>query len=122
MTQTSKKQQSRRGRLLPERTISPEELAARRTQRALLGDRCRKFFERVRPELIQEHYDWFIAIEPESEDYLIDSSLIELIKKVRNSYDKTELRLTIFRLNEAGWCGTIRSGGTLAIGESYCWK
>ncbi|MGK7871895.1 MAG: hypothetical protein AB4426_00800 [Xenococcaceae cyanobacterium] len=103
----SEKRLPRRGRIFPERTLAPEELAKRRTQRALLGHRCRQVFERVRPELIQEHYDWFIAIEPESEDYLIDPSLMDLIQKVRACYDRTELRLTIFRLNEAGWCGMI---------------
>jgi len=72
-----------------------------------LGDRCRQVFERVRPSLLKEHYDWFIAIEPESEEYLIDPSLMDLFQKVRDRYDDTSLRLTIFRIDETGWCGTI---------------
>lgn len=107
MTRTTEKRLPRRGRIFPELTIAPEELAQRRAERAVLGDRCRKIFERLRPELMKKYYDWFIAIEPESEDYLIERSLMELIQKVSDRYEGTELRLTIFRLNETGWCGTI---------------
>jgi len=107
MTQASEKRSLRRGRIFPERTIPPEELARRKAERAKLGSRCRQIFERVSPKLLETHYNWFIAIEPESEEYLIDPKLEDLLEKVQERYSHTRLRLTIFRLNETRTCGQI---------------
>lgn len=107
MTPLPKNRQPRRGRIFPEHTISPEELARRRAKRTELGKRCRVIFERLRPELIGQYYNWFIAIEPNSGDYLIDPKLEGLIQKLRDRYASTDSKLTIFRLNEMGTCGRI---------------
>lgn len=107
MSQVPQKRSPRRGRILPERTLAPEELAFRKAQRAELGKRCRQIFERLRPELLEKHYNWFIAIEPESEEYLIDPKLDNLLKKVSDRYGNCSVKLTTFRLNETGACGNI---------------
>lgn len=107
MTQLSEKQQVRRGRILAEDTISPEELARRKAERTQLGLRCREIFERLRPQLIDEYYNHFIAIEPDSEEYLIDPKLQGLIQKIRDSYGDKDIKMTAFRLNETGTCGMI---------------
>jgi hypothetical protein len=107
MTSLPQKRQAKRGRIFPEYTIPPEELARRRAKRIELGKRCRVIFERLRPELIEQYYNWFIAIEPDSGDYLIDPKLEGVLQKLRDRYASTDSKLTIFRLNEKGTCGRI---------------
>ena len=107
MTQLSDFHQPGRGRIFPESTIPLEELARRQAKRVEIGERCRAIFHRVRPELLDMYYNWFIAIEPESGDYLIDPKLEDLLQKVHSRYAHTDARLTTFRLNETGTCGQI---------------
>lgn len=64
-------------------------------------------FDRLRPELVETHYNWFIAIDLDKETYLIDPELKGLMQQIKNSYDGTDVKLTIFRLNETGTCGNI---------------
>ena len=96
-----------RTRLFPERILSSEEIARRKAARAELGDRCRCVFEKLRPELTPNYYNWFIAVNPDSEEYLIDPSLEGLIQKIRASYADGIVKLMTFRLNETGVCGRI---------------
>ena len=73
-----------------------------------LGMRCRAVFERLRPTLIETHYNWHIAIDPDTEQYLIDPTLKGITQKIRDRYGRTsEVKLTIFRLNDTGTCGRI---------------
>lgn len=107
MTQLSEKRKALRGRISPERITPPEELARRKAERTQLGLRCRKIFERIRPELIGEYYNWFIAIEPDSEEYLVDPKLLGIVQKIKEQYGNKSVMLTTFRLNETGTCGSI---------------
>jgi hypothetical protein len=104
MTQVS---QPRRSRILPPSAIAPEELHRRREKSHALALRCRAVFERLRKQLIETHYNWFIAIDPDSENYLIDSTLSGLTQQIRHEYDDTNVKLTIFRLNDTGTCGRL---------------
>ncbi len=87
--------------------VTPEEINLRQAQRQELGARCRTIFECLRPQLIDNHYNWFIAIDAESENYLIDAKLEGLLQQIRARYTNPDAKLTIFRLNEIGACGTI---------------
>ena len=87
--------------------VTPEEINLRQAQRQKLGARCRTIFECLRPQLIDNHYNWFIAIDAESENYLIDAKLEGLLQQIRAQYTNPDAKLTIFRLNEIGACGTI---------------
>jgi len=107
MKQLSKSHQKYQGRILSDSIISPQELVLRKTRRDELGRRCREIFEQIRPELIEKYYNWFIAIEANSGDYLIDPTLEGLMQKIRHQYANTEVKLTTFRLNETGACGMI---------------
>ncbi len=60
------------GRIFPEFTIPLEELARREAERNARGGKARVVFNRVRPELINDHYNWFMVIEHNSGDYFID--------------------------------------------------
>lgn len=107
MTQLSSARQPHRGRILPGLTIPEEELQHRKQQRDEIGKLCRVIFERVRPELIDNYYNWFIAIDADSEKYFLDPQLQGLLQQVRNNYTNPDTKLTIFRLNETGVCGKI---------------
>ena len=105
MTQLSSNRTARRGRVFPERQLSPEEKARRKAEDEAFYQRCRLIFDRVQPELIEEHYDWFIIIEPDSGDYFIDPDKMVARTKAREKHpDKKRL---IMCLNDTGTCGRI---------------
>ncbi|WP_071593359.1 hypothetical protein [Kamptonema formosum] len=105
MTQTPEKRTPRRGRVFPSHTIPSEELARRQAEDSALYHRCRSIFERVRPEVIDGHYNWFIVIEPDSGDYFIDSNEEVADQKARQKHP--DAILGTFCLNETGACGQI---------------
>lgn len=94
-----------RTRVLPGQTLPPEEIARRRAARAEFRTHCWVVFEKLRSQLIEEHYNWFIAFDPDSEEYLIDPSFEGIFDKLRESHLCG--KGTIFRLNETGVCGRI---------------
>ncbi|MEW5857498.1 MAG: hypothetical protein AB1861_08960 [Cyanobacteriota bacterium] len=105
MTQLSNNRTPRQGRVFPERQLSPEEKAKRRAEDEEFSKRCREIFDRVQPELIKDHYDWFIIVEPDSGDYFIDPDKTVARAKAREKHpDKKRL---IMCLNETGTCGRI---------------
>jgi hypothetical protein len=105
MTQLSSNKKARRGRIFPEYTIPPEELARRKAEREEFYQRCVKIFDGVCPELIEDHYNWFIVIEPNSGDYFIDIDEEVAAQKAGEQHPNT--RLGTFRLNKTGACGRI---------------
>ncbi|MEM1394902.1 MAG: hypothetical protein AAF757_25200 [Cyanobacteria bacterium P01_D01_bin.116] len=105
MNESQPKHTARRGRIFPELTISPQELARRKTEREALHQRCRTIFEQVRPQFLDKHYGWYIAIEPESGDYFIDEDIETTHQKALNKYPNTTH--CVFCLNELGVTGTI---------------
>ncbi len=108
MTESTQKGQVRRGRIFPDRQSSPESRARRIAQREKLGKHCRQIFEHIRPQLMSTHYNWFIAIDAETGNYLLDEKFDGLMQKVKLHYPSNgTVRLTAFRLNEDGYCGLI---------------
>ncbi|MCG6138045.1 MAG: hypothetical protein MET45_26010 [Nostoc sp. LLA-1] len=105
MTQSTPKQPARRGRIFPERTLSPEELTKRKAEEEVFHRRCRAIFERVHPDLIPEHYGWYIAVEPDSGDYFIDQDIEVASQKAREKYPNVVH--CMFCLNETGTTGRI---------------
>jgi C4-type Zn-finger protein len=105
MTQLSENQNPRRGRVFPERQLSPEEKARRQAEDEEFNQRCQEIFERVQPQLIKEHYDWFMVIEPDSGDYFIDPDESVARQKAKEKHQGKK-RL-IVRINETGACGKI---------------
>ena len=105
MTRTKPVRPRRRGRRFPEFTIPPEELARREAEKNARVKRYREVFTQVSPELIEDHFNWFIIIEPESGDYFIDPDEEVAMQKARHKYPKG--MVGIMRLNETGTCGKI---------------
>ena len=92
-------------RRVPRRPLPVEEVARRKAEGEEIRARCEVVFEKLRPQLIEEHYNWFIAVDPDSEEYLIDPSFEGIFEKVKES--TLCGKGTIFRLNETGTCGYI---------------
>jgi hypothetical protein len=99
--------QLKRNQSVSNSKFSPAELANHRANRNELGERCRVVFEKIRPQLIKNYENWLIAIEPETEHYLIAPQLDELVKQIKQYYPNNEVKLTIFKLNQVGSCGKI---------------
>jgi hypothetical protein len=105
MTQLSSERTPRRGRVFPEKQLSPEEKVRLKAEDEVFYNRCRNIFDRVQPELIKDHYNWFIVIEPDSGDYVTDTDEDIARKKAREKFaDKMRLMM---RINETGACGRI---------------
>ena len=62
-------------------------------------------FDKVKSELIETHYNWYIAIEPDSGEYFIDKNLEVASYQCRDKHSG-KIHYT-FRINETGTCGTI---------------
>ena len=105
MSQLSSNPTARRGRVFPERQLSPEEKARRKAESEAFAQRCRAIFDRVAAELMKDHYDWFIVIEPDSGDYFIDPDETVAKQKAHEKYP--DAMCLIKRLNETGCCGRI---------------
>ncbi|MBD2498473.1 hypothetical protein [Nostoc sp. FACHB-280] len=105
MTNTKPVRRRQQGRIFPEFTLPPEELARRAEERNARGQKARVTFDRMCPQLIDEHYNWFIVIEPNSGDYFIDPDIEIAEQKARQKYPTGWL--VTFRLNETGACGRI---------------
>jgi hypothetical protein len=93
---------------LPRKPIPPEEITRRQQLRDDLAARCRIIFECVRPSLLELHPNWYTAIDPDTEQYIIDPTFDGITKKVVDAYGySNEPKLTMFRLNATGSCGKI---------------
>lgn len=101
----SSNQTSHLGRVFPDRQFSSEERAKRKAESHAFAERCRAIFYRVKPELIDDHYDWFMVIEPDSGDYFIDPDKAIAKQKAREKHP--DAMFLIKRLNESGCCGKI---------------
>jgi hypothetical protein len=96
---------SRLPKRFPTRLKLSQETARRQAESDAFYQRCRVILERIYSELIEEHYNWYIIIEPDSEDYVIDSDEMIAIQKMREQHPQG--KVMIMRLNETGTCGKI---------------
>jgi len=92
--------------LFPNRPrLSQEEILRRKAEDEIFGQRCRAIFDKVAPQLIADHYEWSIIIEPNSGDYFIAPDRKECLQKAKQKHP-TALLLEMC-LNETGTCGRI---------------
>lgn len=105
MSETKSNRVVRRGRIFPEIQWSEERKAQWQAESKAFRQRCEVIFKRVQPELIKTHYNWYIAVEPESGDYFIDRDELAAVKMSRNTHPNAPV--FIFRINETGVAGTI---------------
>ncbi|MGF1935050.1 MAG: hypothetical protein RM347_011690 [Nostoc sp. ChiQUE02] len=105
MTETKPTRTARRGRIFPEIQWNEEQKARREAEREAFYQRCKPIFERVKSELIETHYNWFVAVEPDSGEYFVDKDL-EVVSLQCRKQHPGKIHYA-FRINESGDCGTI---------------
>ncbi len=92
--------------LFPDRPpLSKEEIARREAEDKAFDQRCQAIFDQVAPQLIADHYDWSIHIEPDSGDYFIDPDPEVCFQKALLQHPTAIL--VEMCLNETGGCGRI---------------
>ncbi|BAZ79087.1 hypothetical protein SR1949_26470 [Sphaerospermopsis reniformis] len=95
----------RRGRIFPEIQWTQEQKAQWLAERERLYQRCKLIFDQVQPELIKTHYNWYIAVEPDSGEYFLNEDAFFAAQKAHEKYPNVKLH--VFRINETGVCGRI---------------
>ncbi|HBR00934.1 MAG TPA: hypothetical protein DD761_20885 [Cyanobacteria bacterium UBA11691] len=92
-----------RGRIFPEVQWSEEKKAQWQAKRAEFHQSCQRIFEQVKAELIETHYNWYLAVEPQSQEYFLAKTEWEAIALSRAKYPHAPFHL--FQVNETGICG-----------------
>ena len=105
MTRAKSNRTARRGRIFPEIQWTKEQKAQKRSEREDLYERCKLIFDRVKSDLMNTHYNWYIAIEPDSGEYFLDRDNLVVAQIAHQKYPNAKLH--VFRINETGVCGTI---------------
>lgn len=105
MTEAKPTRKVYRGRIFPEIQWSPEKIAQWKAKKAARHQRCQEIFKRVQSELIESHYNWFMAIEPNSGDYFIDLDEEVATSMLRQKHPNAIP--VLYKINETGVCGTI---------------
>ena len=94
-----------RGRIFPEIQWTELQKAQKRAEREEFYQRCQLIFERVQPKLITTHYNWYIAVEPDSGEYFLAQDDLVVAQIAHQKYPNAKLH--VFCINETGVCGTI---------------
>ena len=105
MTEAKSTRVASRGRIFPEIQWTEEQFAQWKVKQDEFHQRCKPIFDRVQPELIQTHYNWYMAVEPESGEYFVDKDEMTAIKMSRQKYPSSPV--FVFKINETGVAGTI---------------
>ena len=92
----------RLGQVFPGRQPTPEEIEKNEAEMQALMKRCDEIFEAAKPKLIDDYYDWFMVIEPESGDYFIDKDDEVAIQKADEKYP--DAQCVVYCINETGAC------------------
>lgn len=96
---------NRRGRIFPHIICSEEEKNRRKAEQQARFERCYPIFEKLRPELSEDHYNWYLTIEPETGEYFLDREHLSNLKQARQKYPNSIFYT--FCINETGTCGRI---------------
>ena len=86
----------------PHSNHSLEDIARLEAELAELMERCDAVFERAKADLINDYYDWFMVIEPESGDYFLDPDDRVAEEKARAKYPLAQC--AVYCVNETGSC------------------
>ena len=105
ITRTQSTRVARRGRIFPEIQWTEEQYAQWKAKQDEFYQRCKPIFDRVQPSLIKTHYNWYMAVEPESGEYFIDMQEMNAIRMSRQKHPKSPV--FVFKINETGVAGTI---------------
>ncbi len=105
MTETKPTARVHRGRIFPEIQWTEEQKVQWRSELEATYQRCKVIFDRIQPELIKTHHNWFLAVEPDSGDYFINQDE-ELVTQMCLQKHPNAIPF-IFVINETGVAGRI---------------
>ncbi|MEH2361919.1 hypothetical protein [Nostoc sp.] len=105
MTEAKSNRKVCRGRIFPEIQWTQEQKAQWKGEREAFKERCQPIFDQVQQSLIKTHYNWYMAVEPESGEYFINEDALGVAHKADEKYPNA--RLHVFRINETGVCGRV---------------
>ncbi len=105
MTETKSHKVVHRGRLFPEIQWTEDTINLYRSDLETHHQRCRVVFEKLQPELIKSHYNWFMAVDSESGDYFVDKDE-EIVTQMCLQKHPNAIPF-IFVINETGVAGRI---------------
>ena len=105
MTEAKSTRRVHRGRIFTEIQWTEHQKTQWKTERQAFKQRCQSIFAQVQPELIKTHYNWYVAVEPESVEYFINEDILVVAHKAHEKYPN--VRLHVFRINESGLSGGI---------------
>ncbi len=105
MTEAKPTRVKSRGRIFPEIQWTEEQLAQWRSEREEFYQRSLPIFDQVKTEFMETHYNWFVAVEPDSGEYFIDKDSAVASSQCRAKHPGKIPH--IFRINETGVCGKI---------------
>lgn len=105
MTEAKSARAVRRGRIFPEIQWTEHQKTEWKAERQAFKERCQSIFEQLQPQLIKTHYNWYMAVEPESGEYFLDQDAFFVADKAHQKYPNAKLH--VFRINETGVCGRI---------------
>ncbi|WP_353929026.1 hypothetical protein WJM97_11875 [Okeanomitos corallinicola TIOX110] len=105
MLEIQSHQKVHRGRLFPEIQWTEDQKHLYRDNLENHHQRCRVIFERLQPELIKNHYNWFMAVDSETGDYFIDQNE-EVVTQMCLQKHPNAIPF-IFVINETGVAGKI---------------
>ncbi|MDD1428110.1 hypothetical protein MEO94_27400 [Dolichospermum sp. ST_sed9] len=105
MTETKSHKVVHRGRLFPEIQWTEDTINLYRSDLETHHQRCRVVFEKLQPELIKSHYNWFMAVDSESGDYFVDKDE-EVVTQMFLQKHPNAIPF-IFVINETGVAGRI---------------
>ena len=105
MTEAKPTRVKSRGRIFPEIQWTEEQLAQWRSERQEFYQCSLPIFDQVKTEFIETHYNWFVAVEPDSGEYFIDKDSEVASGQCRAKHPGKKPH--ILRIKETGVCGTI---------------
>lgn len=105
MSQSLPERVIRFGRIFGEIQWTNEEKSQHKAIQQAFYQRCWAIYEQLKPKLLDQYYGWYIAIEPDSGDYIIDPDQEVASQKMREQYPN--LIHHIFGINETGVSGRI---------------
>jgi hypothetical protein len=105
MTKITSERKVYRGRLFPEIQWTEDQKNLYISELETHHQRCRVVFEKLQPELIKSHYNWFMAVDSESGDYFLNQDEEAVTQMCLQKYPNAIP--FIFVINETGVAGRI---------------
>lgn len=85
--------------------ISPEIKAEENAKSEQRYQKAKAIFNQLLPNLIEQYYNWYLVINPDTEEYFIEQEYLQVFTRLRQQPEKG--KMVIFCLNETAICGQI---------------